>query len=466
MSRQIRTSARILLAAVVVVAALAGIGAAGVATSMSQSFTDPPGEAAARSAPPVPIPPGRITVAVVVGATGTVAADALAPYEVFARSQRFFVYTVAADRSPAALSGGLHLLPDRTFADVTARPDVIVAPAVVDPAGAREAPLRAWLTEQAAHGSRVLGVCAGARVLAAAGLLDGRRATSHWSDLPSLPSDFPAVDWVRGQRYVEDGAVITTAGVTSGTIGALRLVEQLAGAGEADRIGTALAYPGWSIDGDTEIPEHRWALPDLPDALNLAFPWLRPTVGIGLTDGVSEIDVAAAAEAYSGASFAARAVPIGAQPTVTTRHGLVLLAQPVGAEGLHVDRIVVPGVGNATEVDARILRWAADHDLDLELPGPGAPAEFGFDPILRDLAQHADRATALATATYVEYPTGHLALTGPAWPWRPTALLAAALLVCLALGWGAARLLKRPRAPSDPDADLLADATTASGTEP
>jgi transcriptional regulator GlxA family with amidase domain len=74
-------------------------------------------------------------------------------------------------------------------------------------------------------------VCNGSRLLAATGLLDGHRATSHWSSIRRLERSRPQVDWVRGHRYVQDGTLTTAAGVTSGVFGALRLVEQLAGAG-------------------------------------------------------------------------------------------------------------------------------------------------------------------------------------------------------------------------------------------
>lgn len=448
----LRRIAAILLAAVVSVAALAGIAAAGVAASMSESFTRPPSDVSTPPRPaPDPIPAGRITVAVALGATGSVAADVLAPYEVFARSDAFSAYTVAADRAPAALSGGLHLLADRTFDEVTIRPDVVVVPAVVDATGAEEAALRSWVTTQAARGSRVLGVCAGSRLLAGTGLLDGRRATSFWSDITALERDHPQVRWVRGQRYVEDGPMTTTAGVTSGVLGALHLVERLAGADEAERIGADLAYPGWSPDGPTAIGVHRWDPSDLPYLLNVAFPWLRPTVGIGLVDGVSEIDVAAAAEVHSGVSFAARAVPIGARPAVVTRHGLVLVAHRADATAPPVDRLVVPGATDAAAVDPHILRWASDRALRLTLPGGGSTDGSGFDPVLHDLARHADRASALATAKFLEYPAGHLSLTGPAWPWRPTALFGAALLLSLGLGSVAGRAVRAiPRRSSAP----------------
>ena len=161
------------------------------------------------------------------------------------------------------LSGGLAVIPDYSLADVDAglapEPDVVVVPAVAVPNGKHEAPLREWIGRRVDRGAHLLGVCNGARLLAAAGLLDGRRATAHWSGIGGLQRRRPQVDWVRGQRYVQDGTLTTTAGVTSGVFGALRLVEQLAGAGEAQRVGHQLAYPGWSLHDPTGIRAQRWA---------------------------------------------------------------------------------------------------------------------------------------------------------------------------------------------------------------
>ena len=435
MSRLQRTG-RVLLALFVSAAAMAGICVAGVSTAMGQSYPAPPSElpGSVRSADRDTSGEDRIDVAVVLGASGSVAADALVPYEVFARSDRFTVSTVAADRTPVTLSGGLHVLPDRALDEVTTPPDVVVVPAVVDPLGQQEARLRDWTAERAARGSQVLGVCDGAKVLAAAGLLDGRRATAHWSSLDSLAEDHPEVAWSRGVRYVEDGPVTTTAGITSGAVGALRLVERLAGPDEAQAVGATLGYPGWSAGDGTGIPVHRRTPADLTRVLNTAFPWLRPTVGIGLVDGVGEIDVAAAAEVWSGASSAARVLMVGAGPVVTTRHGLTLLVRPADAATPSLDRFVVPGVSGTAPVGPHLTRWAADRGLDVELPGAGSTGGFGFDPLLLDLARHADRATALGTAAYAEYPAAHLSLTGPAWPWRPTVLAVTAAAVSVGLG--------------------------------
>jgi hypothetical protein len=140
---------------------------------------------------------------------------------------------------------------------------------------------------------------------------------------------------------------------------------------------------------------------------------------------------ASAFEVYA-TSFAARTVPIAAGRTVTTRHGLRLIAAPADAAAPRVDRLIVPGVDRADQVGPRLAGWASGRGLGIELPQ--ADGEFSFDAMLRDLAAHADRATARVTAKSIEYPTGHLRLAGPAWPRRPTT--AFALTVAAAIGAG------------------------------
>jgi DJ-1/PfpI family protein len=306
---------------------------------------------------------------------------------------------------------------------------VVVVPAVTAPNGKMEAPLREWLSRRVDRGAHLLGVCNGGRLLAATGLLDGRRATAHWSAIRGLQRRRPQVDWVRGQRYVQDGTLTTTAGVTSGVFGALRLVEQLAGSGEAQRVGQELAYPGWSLHGPTGIPAQRWAPRDLALLLAVVFPWLRPTVGVGLAEGVGELEVAAPFEVYS-ASFVARTVPIAASATDASR----------------IDRLVVPGVGSIEEVDSRLLAWAAERGLNVELPNGGpAAGQFSYDAMLADLAGHSDQTTARVTAKSIEYPTEQLELAGAGWPWRPTTLLALSATAAIAVALLPAAAARRSR---------------------
>jgi len=378
---------------------------------------------------------GQFTVAVVVGAHGTVGSDVLAPYEVFARSAQFSVYTVAASAAPVPLEGGPDLVPAHTFADVDAgrvrRPDVVVVPALSDPTAAAEASLRNWIVSQAQAGAHVLGVCNGAAVLAATGLLDGHRATSHWSGIDALQKARPAVHWVRGQRYVQDGSVTTTAGVSSGVPGALAVVGQLAGPTEAAKVGRAVKFPGWSLDASAAIPDQHFALSDLPVGLDHVLPWGRPVIGVGLANGSGEIDVAAAFEVYS-MSAAARTVAIAGDEAVTTRHGVVLLTTPVSLAP-KLDRLIVPSATTLTAVDLRLRQWAAGRNLAVE-PLHGAAGELGFDAALQDLAAHAGRPAALSAAKMIDYPTAQLPATDRGRSWRSPVLLALTVLLASAVG--------------------------------
>src|SRR5918998_600368 len=102
-------------------ACLVGVGTAGAVVSIRTAYPRVPHVGPTEGWPPArPVPEGRLAVAVVLGASGSVITDALGPYEVFARSQEFFVYTVSASHPTAMCSGGLAVVPDYSLADVDA----------------------------------------------------------------------------------------------------------------------------------------------------------------------------------------------------------------------------------------------------------------------------------------------------------------------------------------------------------
>lgn len=379
---------------------------------------------------------GAIVVAVVLGSSGTVGSDVLAPYEVFASSPEFSVYTIAAKAAPAAVDGGPAIVPTYTFEDARSgrarQPDVVVVPAVGAPAGAEEAAMREWIVEQSRRGARVLGVCSGSMVLAEAGLLDGHRATSHWSRLGALKQSHPNVQWSGGLRFVQDGMITTTAGVTSGIPGALRVMEDLAGAEEAERVGRLMNYPDWSATASAHIPVQSFAASDIPVGLNALMPWFRPTIGVGLVNGVGEIDVASAFEVYN-MSFAARTVAIAATDTVTTKHGLILLTVPE-REATSVDRFIAPGAVGDQDIDPQLRNWAASRNVPVDAVA-GAGGTLGFDGALEYLARDNGRATAESAAKMIDYPTAHLNLPAGESPVRVPVLLAIGLVLAILIGF-------------------------------
>jgi hypothetical protein len=121
---------------------------------------------------------------------------------------------------------------------------------------------------------------------------------------------------------------------------------------------------------------------------------------------------------------------------------------PAVAADQAVDRFVVPGIVDAADVDGGLTAWARTRGLAVDLPHADRHAgEFSFDPLLRDLARRADRATARTTAKYVEYPADGLRLDGAAWPWRSTVLALLTLVLAAGAGFlavlGGRRLLRR-----------------------
>lgn len=134
------------------------------------------------------------------------------------------VVTASLDGAPVRTSSGLTLVPDTSLERAP------VAHTLLVPGGAgTRAPdpaLLDWLREHGPRAPRLVSVCTGAALLAAAGLLDGRRATTHWAYCATLAARHPEITVEPDPVYVQDGHVYTSAGVTAGIDLALALVEQ------------------------------------------------------------------------------------------------------------------------------------------------------------------------------------------------------------------------------------------------
>ncbi|WP_406375305.1 GlxA family transcriptional regulator [Streptomyces sp. NBC_00647] len=160
---------------------------------------------------------------------GVQSLDVTGPLEVFAgaetyRGGSYRIRTASLDGALVRTSSGLVLVPDEALADAPAAHTLLV------PGGRgtrRPDPrLLDWLRAHGPRAERLVSVCTGAGLLAAAGLLDGRRATTHWAYCDQLAHDHPAVAVDPDPIYVRDGNVSTSAGVTSGIDLALALVEE------------------------------------------------------------------------------------------------------------------------------------------------------------------------------------------------------------------------------------------------
>jgi transcriptional regulator GlxA family with amidase domain len=179
--------------------------------------------------------PRQIVIALFAGVQSL---DVTGPLEVFAAAERvlapsgptaargYEIRTLSADGQPLLTSSGLTIVPHGRLQEAPQQIDTLIVPGGVGArAAAGDGQLLALIAQAAARSRRTASVCTGAFALAAAGLLDGRRATTHWAAAEALARLYPRVNVDPDPIFVRDGDVWTSAGVTAGMDLALALVE-------------------------------------------------------------------------------------------------------------------------------------------------------------------------------------------------------------------------------------------------
>jgi len=187
--------------------------------------------------------------------------DYTGPWEVLGHARidgkpAFKIYSVAETASPFETAMGMTVIPSYTFAKAP-KPDILVLPGGnVDPQLSNEGIIR-WIRESAKTAEVVLSVCNGAFFLAQAGLLDGLEATTFAGMIDDLQRSAPKTKVVRDKRFVDNGKIITSAGLSSGIDGALHVIEKLYGKGTAQLAAVGMEYD-WR-------PDSGWARASLAD---------------------------------------------------------------------------------------------------------------------------------------------------------------------------------------------------------
>jgi transcriptional regulator GlxA family with amidase domain len=178
------------------------------------------------------------TVAIIVF-DGVQSLDVVGPLEVFAHAGGYEITTASPGGRSVRTSSGLRLAPDTSLRELTEPPDLLIVPG--GPGARRRDPeLVAWLRRHAREAARLASVCTGAFLLAEAGLLTGRRVTTHWGYCAELAAEYPDVSVDPEPVFVKDGSLATSAGVTAGIDLALALVEDDLGRDAALAIARAL----------------------------------------------------------------------------------------------------------------------------------------------------------------------------------------------------------------------------------
>ena len=181
------------------------------------------------------------------------ALDFAGPYEVFTTASRvhgrshphdpplFTTKCIAACADRIRARAGLSINPDGTFADGTSTDVLIIPGGVVD--GPLACPQTiAWIAATAATATTVASVCTGAFLLARSGVLTHGPVTTHWEDVEDLQRMFPALQVQTGKRWISQGQITTSAGISAGIDMCLHLVATLAGLELATRTARQMDY--------------------------------------------------------------------------------------------------------------------------------------------------------------------------------------------------------------------------------
>lgn len=231
-------------------------------------------------------------VVAILALDGVSAFDLAIPCQVFAVAQRpdgtpAYEVRVCTERTVTATAGpqepfrisSRHGLEDARGADTVivagVAPELAPSPRAVE-----------LLRDVAADGARVASICSGAFVLAAAGLLDGGRATTHWMFADRLAAEFPRVEVDPGVLYVDNGRVLTSAGIAAGLDLCLHMVRRDHGAAAASRTARMIVMAPQRTGGQAQFIEYPDPVPDSDD-LGPTLRWMEENLGQPLT--VAEI---------------------------------------------------------------------------------------------------------------------------------------------------------------------------------
>jgi transcriptional regulator GlxA family with amidase domain len=264
----------------------------------------------------------RPLIAVIGINDATETTDYVMPTGILRRADVADVLLVATGPGRVQLYPALTVEPDTTTAEFDSDhpdgADYVIVPAMSrddDPAALQ------WIKDQSAKGAIVIGVCVGAKVVAAAGLLDNKRGTSHWFVVNELREKHPSMQYVPNRRLVANQGVVTTTGITASIPMSLTLIEAIAGRDKAETVAREIGIDRWDARhaSDAFKLTRPFALTVMGNTL--AF-WNREQLGMEVSPGIDEVSLALAADAWSR-TFRSRAVTFADSPgVISTRNGI------------------------------------------------------------------------------------------------------------------------------------------------
>ncbi len=168
--------------------------------------------------------------------------DFAGPMEAFSYAG-FEIFTVSKTTDPIKSQGVLSIIPDYSI-DNAPEADIVAFFGGNSQVARQDDAVIAWVKKQS-HVQYYFSVCTGAFILAEAGLLKGKKATTFHSSIDLLQSDFPETEVLSNVRFVDNGKIVTTAGISAGIDGALHLIAKLRGLPKAKEVVFYMEYDKW-----------------------------------------------------------------------------------------------------------------------------------------------------------------------------------------------------------------------------
>ena len=275
----------------------------------------------------------RPVIAIITLNDATEVTDLLVPYGVLSHANVADVTVVAERADPvrlhpfSALGQGPELLrvePQSTTRTFDERypdgADYVVVPAL-EPRNSQH--VLDWIVAQHRKGAKIFSVCAGSLTLAAAGLLDGRPATTHWAYIDALRKAHPTMQWVPDRRYVAADRISTSTGIIASIPVTVALVEAIAGRSKAEQLARDLGVANWDARHRSSAFQLTWEHQKTFLRNWLSF-WRHETIGVSVSEGVDEIVLALTADAYSRTAMSTVTTIGAGDKAVRSRHGLLI----------------------------------------------------------------------------------------------------------------------------------------------
>lgn len=282
----------------------------------------------------------RRLVVLLADTSGTETTDLLVPHGILQRSGTVDVLIVATDDGPVDLMPALTIMPDMNVAAFEAAhprgADAVIVPALHS--RGTEA-TTAFIRDQAAQGALIVSICEGSEPVARAGLFEGRAATTHWFAQDRMNRRYPGTTWVENTRYVIDGPVMSSSGVSASVPATLKLLEILAGEGTARATAAGLGLDDWSAEHDSSQFSLDFGKVRLA-AGNLLWFWRHEVLVAPVADGVDGIALALQADAWSR-TYRSRLVAQNPGGRVVSAEGVIF----VTGTDVRADATIAPSEG-------------------------------------------------------------------------------------------------------------------------